>query len=334
MTQTHLTKLAFGTLALATLAGTLLAGSGGGSHGSAPAHSPAAPAAKPAMTSTPATTAKPAATTPTTPTAPTHTAAAMPGSYKAPAAAELALTILRDGNSRFISGTTSGPNRDALRVKSVASGQEPFATILTCADSRVAPELLFDRGIGELFIIRVAGNVADGDEIGTIEYGAGHLNTPLIVVMGHSKCGAVKAVCSGATVHGSIPGLVDNIIPAYEFVKEQYPDLKDEALVKAVIQQNVWQSIDDLFTRSDEVRELVMNGKAMVVGAVYDLDTGAVQWLGRHPAEGEILAGAPSTGHGKAHANAPATTQTPKQPAPAAKTADAHDNHGDAHPHR
>lgn len=333
MTQTHLTKFGFGTLALAALAGTLLAGSGGGSHGSTPA--PAAPTMKPATTSTPAPTAKPATTTPTTPAAPAHTAAAAtPGSFKAPAAAELALTILRDGNARFTSGTTSGPNRDASRVKAVASGQEPFATILTCADSRVAPELLFDRGIGELFIIRVAGNVADGDEIGTIEYGAGHLNTPLIVVMGHSKCGAVKAVCSGATVHGSIPGLVDNIIPAYELVKEQHPDLKDDALVKAVIQQNVWQSIDDLYTRSDEVRELVMNGKAMVVGAVYDLDTGAVQWLGRHPAEGEILAGTPSTGHGSAQANAPASTQTPKQPAPAAKTADAHDNHGDAHPHR
>lgn len=250
-------------------------------------------------------------------------------------AAELAVTLLREGNDRFARGIPQGPNRDAQRMKSVAAEQQPFATILTCSDSRVSPELLFDRGIGELFVVRVAGNVCDTDEAGTIEYGAGHLNTPLIVVLGHSKCGAVKAVCAGAEVHGNIPGLVDNIIPAYEAVRAKNPSLEGDDLVKAVVRQNVWQSINDLLSRSSEARELVSGGKAMIVGATYDLDTGKVEWLGRHPEESKLLASADEPAAARGVQRTAAGQSTPAQPsagkpAPASKAADANP-HADPH---
>src|SRR5688572_4328071 len=127
---------------------------------------------------------------------------------------EDALTALKDGNTRYIAGKPIHPNQDAARRTTVAKGQNPFATVLTCSDSRVPVELLFDQGLGDTFVVRVAGNVSDTDEVGSIEYGVGHLNTPLLVVMGHTSCGAVKAVLEGLQVHGSIPALVDNITPA------------------------------------------------------------------------------------------------------------------------
>ncbi|MBL8747364.1 MAG: carbonic anhydrase [Phycisphaerae bacterium] len=220
--------------------------------------------------------------------------------------------MLREGNARFASGNVVNPNTDAARRQEVAEGQHPFAIILTCADSRVPAERLFDRGIGDLFVIRVAGNVSDTDEIGTIEYGAGHLNAPLAVVMGHSACGAVKAVASGAEVHGSIPGLVDNIIPAVEWVKKNRPGLAGEELINAAIEANVWQSIDDLFTRSEEVRGLVEANKLKVVGAVYDLASGKVRWLGEHPYQDRLLV-APT------EMDKPHTANVPEPEAPAAK---------------
>lgn len=197
--------------------------------------------------------------------------------------------MLREGNARFASGNVENPNSDAARRAEVAEGQHPFAVILSCSDSRVPTERLFDRGIGDLFVIRVAGNVSDTDEVGTIEYGAGHLNAPLVVVMGHTSCGAVKAVATGAEVHGSIPGLVDNIIPAVEWVRKNRPGLAGDELINASIEANVWRSIDDLFTESEEVRGLVQSNKLKVVGAVYDLASGKVRWLGEHPYQDRLL---------------------------------------------
>lgn len=275
--------------------------------------------------------------------------------------------MLREGNTRFAANQAEHPNTDDARRAEVASGQSPFAIILSCSDSRVPAELLFDRGFGDLFVIRVAGNVADTDEIGTIEYGAGHLHAPLAVVMGHSACGAVKAVASGAEVHGSIPGLVDNIIPAFEWVKKNRPGLTGDELINAAIEANVWQSIDDLFTRSEEVRELVGENKLKVVGAVYDLASGKVRWLGEHPYQERLLA-APAPEHDEPQAQnvpepasnvnpapshatpstpmpakqaskpekpapAPATPSAPAHQAPAHKTADAPTHGGGHDPH-
>jgi carbonic anhydrase len=231
-----------------------------------------------------------------------------------------AWNMLREGNMRFTRGVTEHPNSDAARREEVAASQNPFAVILSCADSRVPVERLFDRGIGDLFVIRVAGNVSDTDEVGTIEYGVGHLHSPLVVVMGHSACGAVKAVASGAEVHGSIPGLVDNIIPAVDWVTKNRPDLKGDDLINAAIEANVWRSIDDLFTRSEEVRGLVQKNSVKVVGAVYDLASGRVRWLGEHPYQDRLLEPTsmpePETPHAM-NVPVPNREHAPTEPAPA-----------------
>ncbi len=108
-----------------------------------------------------------------------------------------ALKLLKDGNARFSAGTASHPNASRERIAQTSGSQAPFAVVLTCSDSRVAPEVIFDRGIGDLFVVRDAGNVVDPLVIGSIEYGVGHLKAPLVVVMGHTNCGAVSAAVSG-----------------------------------------------------------------------------------------------------------------------------------------
>jgi carbonic anhydrase len=203
-----------------------------------------------------------------------------------------ALTLLKEGNARFAEGARTLPNTGSdRRLDTFANGQKPFVTILGCADSRVPPEHLFDAGIGDLFIIRVAGNVADTDEIGTVEYGVEHLGTPLLVVLGHGKCGAVTAVLKGDHVGGSIPALVDNILPAAEKGKAEYGSDFSDRLLNGTIELNVWQAIEDIFLGSAIVRELAEEGKLKVVGAVYDLDTGKVEWLGEHPDQKKLLEG-------------------------------------------
>lgn len=126
---------------------------------------------------------------------------------RAGSATDDALKAMREGNARFVAGKPTHPHTGMDRVADTgANGQKPIVTILGCSDSRVALERIFDLGVGDAFVVRVAGNVSDTDEIGSAEYGAGHLNTPLMVVLGHTKCGAVTAVATGAQVHGSIPG--------------------------------------------------------------------------------------------------------------------------------
>lgn len=205
--------------------------------------------------------------------------------------ADQALTRLQEGNARFVADECMHPRCDAARRKQVASkGQHPFATVITCSDSRVPVELPFDQGIGDIFVIRVAGNVCDVDEAGSIEYGVDHLHTPLLVVLGHTDCGAVTAVTTGAEVRGNIPPLVDNIKPAVDQAQKEYPDLHGKDLVPHAITANVWQSISELFERSKVTRRLVRSGKLTVTGAIYHLDDGKVEWLGPHPQEKALLA--------------------------------------------
>ena len=201
---------------------------------------------------------------------------------------DAAMMLLKEGNARFAAGKSQHPNLDAERRNStVAQGQEPFATILACSDSRDPVELLFDRGVGDLFVIRVAGNVAGPSELASIEYGVGHLHTSLLVVMGHSKCGAVTAAVKDAEVHGHIPALIQRIKPAAERAKQETS--APEELIPAAIRANVWQTITDTLKQSSAVRELVVAGKLQVFGAVYDLETGKVTWLGMHPGQEELL---------------------------------------------
>ena len=195
--------------------------------------------------------------------------------------ADQALKQLQDGNARYVAGKSEHPHANAARREdTVKNGQHPIVTILACADSRCGLDILFDQGIGDIFTVRVAGNVAGTDEIASIEYGTGHLGTPLLVILGHTKCGAVTAVVKGDHVHGNLPALVANIVPAVKKAQEAHPDLKGDALVPAAVEANVWQAMDDLFRRSETVHELVKEGKLKVVGGIQDIQSGKVQWLG------------------------------------------------------
>lgn len=232
-----------------------------------------------------------------------------------------ALTLLTEGNARFVAGTLKHPNCDAAQRSATAlEGQEPIVTMLACSDSRVPVELIFDRGVGEIFTVRVAGNVADTDEIATVEYGVGHLGTPLLVVLGHTRCGAVTAVVKGAELHGLLPKLVDNIQPAVEQARKEGGE--EKTVVANAIKANVWQSVADILRRSDIVRKAVADRNLSVVGALYDLETGVVEWLGEHPAQKTLLEPPKTDAVAAAPAHAPipapAPNPVPTQPPVAA----------------
>jgi carbonic anhydrase len=193
---------------------------------------------------------------------------------------EMAMQMLREGNQRFALGQSTHPNTSfSRRLLTTTDGQAPFATIIACSDSRVPVEILFDQGVGDLFVIKVAGNVADTDEIGSAEYGVDHLGTPVLMVLGHTYCGAVTAVTKGAEVHGSIPQLVDNIIPAVEKARHDHPEAETAELIDKAIEANVWQAIDDIKTKSHAIAERAAAGKVVIVGAIYDILTGKVRIL-------------------------------------------------------
>jgi carbonic anhydrase len=235
-------------------------------------------------------------------------AAAQEEAVAKPAASEV-LNRLRLGNARFSLGKSTFKGIDIARsVETAEKGQKPIATILSCSDSRVPVEYIFDQGLGDLFIVRVAGNVSDTDEIGSIEYGTEHLGTPLLVVLGHTKCGAVTAVVENSPVHGKIPQLVDNIGPAVQTAREKNPGLEGKDLIPKAIEANVFRSIEDILTGSEMVRELVNEKKLRVEGALYDIKTREVHWLGAHPDQAKLLATSPKEEKaGEGHA-APAAT--------------------------
>lgn len=197
------------------------------------------------------------------------------------------IEMLKQGNDRFVTGKSTHPHADAARV--ALSGKEnqgdyAYATIISCSDSRVPVEILFDAGVMDIFVVRVAGNVCNVDEIGSIEYGLAHVNTPLLVVLGHTQCGAVTAVTQAAEGHGhalerNIPPLVAGIEPAVRRAQKNHPETHGNALVPYCIEENVWQGIEDLFMKSPATRNLVKKGTAKVVGAMYDVGTGKVSWL-------------------------------------------------------
>jgi len=198
-----------------------------------------------------------------------------------------AVEILKEGNLRFVRGQSQRPHLSPERI--LKAGRESqndhaYATVLACSDSRVPVEHIFDAGIMDLFVVRVAGNVCDTDEIGSIEYGLAHVRTPVLVVLGHTQCGAVTAVTEAVLGHGhalerNIPPLVDNIEPAVHRAMEKYPHLKGEEVIPYAIEENVWVSIEDLFMKSPATRQIVKEGKAKVVGAIYHVGTGEITWL-------------------------------------------------------
>mmetsp|Transcript_18839 Transcript_18839/g.8769 ORF Transcript_18839/g.8769 Transcript_18839/m.8769 type:complete len:269 (-) Transcript_18839:25-831(-) len=202
---------------------------------------------------------------------------------------EESFTKLKEGNQRFAEGNSLHQHTDSARL--ILAGEEDqgkhaFATVLACSDSRVPVELLFDAGIMDIFVVRVAGNVCDTDEIGSIEYGLAHVNTPVLVVLGHTKCGAVTTVVNSieGKEHGhelelNIPPLIDNIEPAVKRALKKNSDIHGDDIIPYAIEENVWQSIEDLFMKSPATRELVKDEEVKVVGAIYDIGAGSISWL-------------------------------------------------------
>src|SRR4028118_282921 len=182
----------------------------------------------------------------------------------------VALQMLIAGNARFVSRLRQDPNQDLARVTEVAETQTPFAAILGCADSRFPAEIIFDRGIGDLFVCRVAGNVATPEEKGSLEFATLVLGAKVIMVVGHESCGAVKAAVAGAPVPGQIGSLIDAIKPAADSTR-LLPGDRVENAVKANI---VLQA--KRVKESAVISQLILQGKLLVVGGYYDLDTGAI----------------------------------------------------------
>lgn len=184
-----------------------------------------------------------------------------------------ALLRLKEGNQRYVSGAAAHPHQDAASRRAVVSGQHPFAVILTCSDSRVSPEILFDQGLGDLFVVRVAGNIVDDAVLGSIEYAVRHLDTPLVVVLGHDQCGAVEAAIRGGGDEGHITRLLEAIAPAVEKARALSGNLRDN-----VIDTNVRQSVAGVKDDAP-LAPLMREGRLRVVGARYHLDSGTVDWL-------------------------------------------------------
>jgi carbonic anhydrase len=182
-----------------------------------------------------------------------------------------ALKALVAGNQRFVAGGASCPRQTPERRHEVASAQHPIAIVVGCADSRVPPEAIFGQGIGDLFVIRVAGNVVDDDVLGSIEYAVEHLGVSLVVVLGHERCGAVQAALASERVGGHVDAIVRKIRAAIEGARTQ-PDPID-----AAVRANVAASVKQLQSSTPVLAPLVQQGRVKVVGARYDLDTGAVE---------------------------------------------------------
>lgn len=188
--------------------------------------------------------------------------------------AEQVLERLLEGNKRFVAGTVTHPNQSIERRTELAAGQQPVAIVLTCADSRVAPELYFDQGLGDLFVLRNAGHVLDDHIIGSIEYAIEHLHAGLVVVVGHAKCGAVAATVAGGHAPGHIHSIIESIEPAFESVKNQVGDKVDHT-----VRANARRVAAILGRVEPIVGEAVKNGKVKVVAARYDLATGQIEIL-------------------------------------------------------
>ena len=204
---------------------------------------------------------------------------------------EQPLAALKAGNRRFTNGPAPHPHMDAARRHDTAlNGQHPYAAVVACSDSRVPVEDLMGAGIGDIFTIRVAGNVCMTDETGSVDYAVAHLHVPLVVVLGHTGCGAVTAAVEHSPEHGCITRLLAHIDEAVEVVRRDHPELEGDALLAAAIEANVWRSIEDLIVHSNSIRGALCDKRTKIEGAIYDLDTGRVRWLGPHPQQEQLVA--------------------------------------------
>ena len=188
-----------------------------------------------------------------------------------------AMQRLRAGNERFVDQKQASDHRDASRRMELAGGQHPFAVVLGCADSRVPPELVFDQGLGDLFVIRVAGEVAPPEVIGSVEYAVEHLGCRTIIVLGHEKCGAVEAALNaadGPAPHGNVGALIKEILPSIEKIDRHSPDALD-----AAVRANARGCAGRLVAGSQMLAQLAGKGEVVITPARYDLETGRVEFM-------------------------------------------------------
>ncbi len=182
------------------------------------------------------------------------------------------LNRLKEGNQRFTEDKKEGKLQDKSRREELTGGQSPYAIVLSCADSRVVPELAFDTGLGELFTVRVAGNIANSSSIASMEYAVANLGTEIIVVMGHESCGAVTAAMKGGDNGYNLNHLVSHIAPAIAASGKDAP-------VNDVVKKNAQLTAEELKTRSTIIKDAADSGKVKIVPAYYNLDSGKVDFL-------------------------------------------------------
>jgi len=181
--------------------------------------------------------------------------------------------LLIEGNKRFVSGNVLGEDISKDNLKKLSTGQKPFAVVISCSDSRVDPETVFDQGLGDLFVVRDAGNVVDKVTLGSIEYGAEHLNAPLIVVLGHENCGAVKATVDKSKVSDNIQGIIDKIDISLKTVEAK--NTSKDKIYQEVEDANIKNTISEI-EKDPTIEELVKENKVKVVGAKYHIETGEI----------------------------------------------------------
>lgn len=184
-----------------------------------------------------------------------------------------ALKALLEGNQRFVAGKLEHPNQSIARRGEVAKGQHPFAAVLACSDSRTAPEIMFDRGLGDLFVVRVAGNVADQVVIESLDYSVKHLGVRAVMILGHNRCGAVTAAVAGHEEEGDVGPMLSELRPAVEATKGMAGDPVENA-----VRENVEIVVKKL-ADSPELAAMVKSGELKVIGGIYDLDTGKIEML-------------------------------------------------------
>jgi carbonic anhydrase len=189
------------------------------------------------------------------------------------------LERLKEGNARFVAGEPSRARCDTARLRQASRGQRPFASVLACSDSRVPVEFVFDQGVGDLFVVRTAGNTAGGHEVASLAYAVGVLKTPVVVVMGHTLCGAIRAaVCPGRTIEELAP-IMEEIRPAALRTPGSDGIDPDQSVIDAVAHSHVGDVLELLINRSEVIRDAVADGTCRVVGALYDTCTGRVDFI-------------------------------------------------------
>jgi len=196
--------------------------------------------------------------------------------------AQESLSLLREGNIRFSSGRAERPHQDeSRRIFLDDNGQNPFSAVLSCSDSRVPVEIIFDRGKGDIFVVRTAGNLDGEGETGSLEYAVEHLNVPLIVILGHSNCGAVTAVVDHCEAHGRIKSIACRIAVTVKETEHVKPSLNHRDFIDACSRENVRKVVEHLRLESDIIREALEKGNLKIAGAYYDIRSGVVDWLDR-----------------------------------------------------